>query len=310
MRTESSDRLNGIVGAGIGLRTPFIDQILPAGFKPGWLEITPENWINMPHDKRGIFEQLVSEFSVVAHGVSLSIGSPGLPDFAFLKKMKEFLNRYSIEHYSEHLSFSNYNQMQTYELMPVPMTEKVARMISRKVSIIEDYLERKLILENPSYYYTPPSEMGEADFTNLVLELSGTSLLLDLNNVYVNSVNHSFNPADFISKIDPQNIAYLHIAGHTWFAEDEMIIDTHGEEICSEVWGLLEKMLQQRELPVLIERDNNIPPLPEIIKEYNLLEALINKTSNKQGHPNNNKNNTRNQNHKEKTDVGTPAYTY
>ncbi len=281
-----SQNLKKISGVGIGLRQSFLSEIEPAGFQPGWFEITPENWVEMPYHLRDDFERIAASFPLVAHGVSLSIGSPEEPDRNFLRDLKIFFDRYGIEHYSEHISYSTWFGAQSYELMPVPMTERMGKFIARKAKMIGEILERRLILENPSYYYIPESEMVETDFINFVLEESGAGFLLDVNNVYVNSVNHGFQAKEFIDKLHLDKVSYLHIAGHTWFEEDRLIIDTHGEQICQEVRELLRYTLRKVEAPVLIERDNNIPPLAEMITEYDEISLLTEKVQNEKAQAN------------------------
>ena len=257
-----------ISGCGIGLRGEFLTQLQRHDWRPDWIEITPENWISIPFEFRKPFEELLEKIPTVAHGLSLSLGSPEPLDLRFLKQLKNFLDHYEIDHYSEHISFSTLKGQQTFELLPVPMTESVARHIARKATDASDFLERKLILENATYYFGYDSEVPEAEFINLILNLSGAELLLDINNVYVNSKNFGFDPLEFIQQLDLEKTAYIHVAGHTFFPEDNLIIDTHGEQVVPEVWKLLEQTLKLTFKPVLLERDNNIPPLDKIISEY------------------------------------------
>ncbi len=266
--------MKGISGCGLGLRREFIDSFRELDEHPDWLEITPENWFTIPHRYSEQFERIVSEYAVVAHGVSLSIGSPEPVNKSFLAQMKAFLDRYGIEHYSEHLSFSTLYGKQTYELLPLPMTQVMIRHLCDKIDQVQDILERPLILENASYYISPYSEMREVDFLCEVLERSDTSLLLDVNNVYVNSVNHRFDPDHYISQIPPSRVAYMHIAGHLEYPEEELLLDTHGEAICDEVWGLLGRTLHTHRAPVMIERDNNIPSLDTLMEEFRTLKQI------------------------------------
>lgn len=266
--------MEGIVGCGLGLRREFVDTICDLEEeRPNWLEITPENWIFTPRRYRKDFEAAMERFPVVAHGLSLSPGSLEPPDRKFLSELKAFLDRYGIKHYSEHLSFSSLDGVQTYELLPVPMSRDSARFIADKLKTIQDYIQRPVILENATYYYAPYAEMEEAEFIMSVLEMAETPLLLDVNNVYVNAKNHGFDPNRFIDSLDLNQVAYLHVAGH-WCRQDDLIIDTHGQLVASDVWELLAYVLRQKTLPVLLERDNHIPPLPELMKEYATMETV------------------------------------
>jgi len=220
------------------------------------------------------FEQAVFSKPTVAHGLSLSIGSADKLNKKFVKQIKTFLDRYNIEFYSEHLSFSSLDNKQSYELLPLPMTKKMVNIISDRVKEVEDIIQRNLILENATYYLAPYSEMREVDFINEVMEKSGAKMLLDVNNVFVNGVNHSFKARKFIDQIDKSNVAYMHMAGHYFDEDSGFKIDSHGMSICSGVWKLLEYTLKQIDAPVMIERDNNVPPLRELSIEYKKMEKI------------------------------------
>jgi uncharacterized protein (UPF0276 family) len=267
-------RLSGISGCGIGLRREFIQSLNSGNFKPDWVEITPENWIDMPFKFRADFNEVMESYKVIAHGLSLSIGSPEPINRHNLSILKSFLDEYGIDHYSEHLSYSTWNGSQTYELLPVPMTKTMAEFISDKIKQVSDFIQRPVIMENATYYYQPYAEMPEAEFINMTLQKADCSFLLDVNNVYVNAVNHKFNPKAFINELDLGRVAYIHTAGHTYFPADDIIIDTHGARVISEVWELLRYALELTMAPAMIERDNNIPPLGEIITEYEYLNKI------------------------------------
>lgn len=245
---------------------------------PDWIEITPENWFSIPHRYRENFEHIMQAYPAVAHGVSLSIGSPEPVDKSFLIRMKAFLDRYKIAHYSEHLSFSSLQGKQTYELLPVPMTKAMVSHLCEKIDRVQNVLQRELILENASYYISPYSEMREVDFLCEVLEKSDTRLLLDVNNVYVNSVNHGFDADAYITHIPPERTAYIHIAGHLEYPQENLLLDTHGEAVCKDVWELLERTLKTRHVPAMIERDNNIPQLSVLMDEFRTLKQMMENT--------------------------------
>jgi uncharacterized protein len=262
-------------GCGLGLRSDFLLDLKETSFKPDFWEVTPENWMNMPKIFEKSFEEAVFSKPTIAHGLSLSIGSVDKLNVKFVKEIKNFLDRYKIEHYSEHLSFSSLDGKQSYELLPLPMTKKMITIISDRVKEVEDILQRNLILENATYYFEPYSEMKEVDFINEVLEESGAKMLLDVNNVFVNASNHSFKSRKFIDEINKSKVAYMHIAGHYHDDEFDMKIDSHGMDVCSGVWKLLEYTLKQIDAPVMLERDNNIPPLKELEIEYNQMKKIV-----------------------------------
>jgi len=264
-------------GCGLGLRREFIFELESYRDKNiDFFEITPENWINMPDKFEKIFKNIIDSNKIVSHGLSLSIGSFEKLDKKFLKELKTFLDRYNLEIYSEHLSFSSLNDSQTYELLPLPMSKNSANFIADKLKRAKDLLKRDIILENATYYFTPDSDLKEIDFINLVLEKSDSKLLLDVNNVYVNSKNHNFNPKKFIKNIDSSNVAYIHVAGHLRY--DDVIIDTHGESVKKDVWKLLDYTYSKMGLkPTLLERDNNIPDLKELLKEISIMRKIYDK---------------------------------
>jgi hypothetical protein len=159
-----------IKGTGLGLRFSFLNDIDDVDEKPNWFEIAPENWMNKGGKGKKILEKIRSDFPIGCHGLSLSIGSPDKVDKKFLKEIKEFLDYFEIDVYSEHLSYSSLNGSYIYDLLPVPFSEKLAEHIGEKARYIQDFLGRQLILENISYYYAFDTEMSEAEFINLVME--------------------------------------------------------------------------------------------------------------------------------------------
>ncbi len=267
--------MNNIKGLGLGLRLGFLKDIDENGFLPDWWEIAPENWFDIPHYYKEKFEEAVSLRPVVAHGLSLSIGSMEPVDIEFLKQMKEFLDRYNIEHYSDHISFTSLMGRHTYDLLPVSMTKKMITHISEKAKIVQDILQRPLILENASYYYLPDSDMREVDFINELMEQSGAKLLLDVNNIYVNGINHGFDPYEFIDQLELQNAIYIHVAGYREDKELGLLIDSHGAAVSDEVWEFLQYTLNKVNIPTMIERDNNVPPYSVMEKEYRTMQRVV-----------------------------------
>lgn len=261
-------------GCGLGLRSSFINEVFEKDIRPEWFEVVPENWIHMKAGMQKQFDRIAAEFPLVCHGLSLSIGANTPLNTKFLRELKEFMDRYDIDTYSEHLSFCSIDNKQLYELLPLPMTQNMVTHIAERVDAVQNILGRELILENASYYYIPYHEMDETDFINEVLKKSGAKLLLDVNNVFVNSFNHRFDPKAFIAAFDPEKIAYLHVAGHLEY-EPDLYIDTHGEAVKEAVWELLARTLDLGiTAPVLLERDNNIPPYDDLLKEYTRMKDI------------------------------------
>jgi uncharacterized protein (UPF0276 family) len=204
----------------------------------------------------------------------LSIGSPDALNLSFLKDLKDFLDRYEVELYSEHLSFSQCNNAHLYDLLPIPFRSDAIHHIVDRIQQVQDILQRPLILENVSYYTSIAAEIPEVDFISQIVKTSGCKLLLDVNNVYVNAFNHGYNPKEFILELPLKDVAYIHMAGHEKVSE-ELIIDTHGQPIIDPVYELFEWTLKHiRPVPVLLERDFNIPELDELLQEVSCLKDI------------------------------------
>ena len=254
-------------GFGLGLRYSFAEEVTSyPNDVVSWFEIAPENWMGRGGFFRRVLGEVRDRFPLLCHGLSLSIGSPDEVNLGFLKKVKEFMEEFGIEAYSDHLSFSSLDGDYLHDLFPLPFTEDMVKHLSRKVMQVQEFMERPLILENISYYYVPIKDMEEWEFINAVLEESGALLLLDVNNVYVNSVNHGYDPYQFIDMMPLDRVAYIHVAGHE--RGERILIDTHGDKVKMEVSDLLSYVISKRpDLPVLLERDNNVPSYRELVEE-------------------------------------------
>ncbi|MDX5406444.1 MAG: DUF692 domain-containing protein [Chromatiaceae bacterium] len=265
---------NPLTGSGLGLRREMLPQLLqsvPADID--FFEVAPENWIPFGGKLQKQFRQLTEQHRFICHGLSLSIGSPDPLDVIFLKQVKQFLREHNILLYSEHLSYCS-GGGHLYDLMPIPFTQEAVQYVAKRIRQVQDILEQPLILENVSYYAAPGQQMSEQDFTLAVLSEADCQLLLDVNNIYVNSVNHGYNAEAFLQAMPSARIAYYHIAGHFKQAED-LLIDTHGAKVIDPVWQLLAKAYQQHGVkPTLLERDFNIPDLAELGQELSRIKAL------------------------------------
>lgn len=256
-----------ISGAGLGLRRSFMDELDALDHNPvDFLEVAPENWMEMGGVLGKKFTHFAERYPMICHGLSLSIGSPAPLDEHFLIRLKKFLDKHNIRCYSEHLSYCS-DDGHLYDLMPIPFTEEAASYVAKRIQRVQEILERRIVMENVSYYAAPGQEMNEIDFLNSVLEQADCDLLLDVNNIYVNSINHNYDPVDYIKSVPTKRIAYLHIAGH-YDEADDLKVDTHGADIIDPVWKLLETTYQQHGvLPTLLERDFNIPSVASLIQE-------------------------------------------
>jgi uncharacterized protein (UPF0276 family) len=266
--------MKNICGAGLGFRREMLKELSPTlPSEVDFWEVAPENWIPLGGKYQEQFQQASSQAPFTTHGLSLSIGSSDKLDVEFVKTVKRFLDTNNIALYSEHLSFCSGNG-HMYDLMPIPFTEEAIKHVVSRIVQVQDIIERPLVLENVSYYIAPGQEMDELEFTKSILNESGCKMLLDVNNVYVNSINHKYDAKAFINGLPSNKIVYGHIAGHYDEAED-LKVDTHGADVIEPVWALLEHAyLTHGVFPTLLERDFNIPPLSELLAEVKKIRQI------------------------------------
>jgi len=274
-----------VTGTGLGLRRSLMGPLRDNPPEPvDFFEIAPENWIGVGGKMGKDFRYFTEHYPFIAHGLSLSIGSPAPLDETFIQRVKRLLDEHHIRFYSEHLSYCS-DDGHLYDLMPIPFTEEAVHYVAGRIRRVQDILERRIAMENVSYYAAPGKEMEEIHFINAVLAEADCDLLLDVNNIYVNSINHCYDAETFLKSLPADRIAYFHIAGHYDEAED-LKVDTHGADIIDPVWLLLETAYQHfGVVPTLLERDFNIPPLPELLAEVSHIKHLQDKWDN--SHDNN-----------------------
>jgi uncharacterized protein (UPF0276 family) len=256
-----------IVGAGLGLRRTMLNTLEETTPKDiHFMEVAPENWINIGGRLGKKFRAYTERFPFVCHGLSLSIGSPAPLNIELLQAIKKLMQEHGIRYYSEHLSYCS-DEGQLYDLLPIPFTAEAVDYVAARIQQAQDILGQRIAIENSSYYCAPQQEMTESEFINAVIQKADCALLLDVNNVYVNSINHNYDPYEFLASLPGERTAYIHIAGHYKEAED-LRVDTHGAPIIASVWDLLDKAYELFGVkPTLLERDFNIPPLPELMAE-------------------------------------------
>ena len=268
-----------VQGAGLGLRRVHFDSL--ADHFPGqidFMEVGPENWIDVGGLIGHQFRNIAEKIPLVCHGLSLNLGGQAPLDEAFLRRVRQFLDTFKVRCYSEHLSYCA-DDGHIYDLMPIPFTEEAVHHVARRILQTQDIVGRRIAVENVSYYAAPGKEMEEIDFINAVLNEADCYLHLDINNIYVNSINHRYDAEAFLKALPGDRIAYAHIAGHYVEAED-LRIDTHGDDVIDPVWKLLEVAYDQFGVfPTLLERDFNIPPLQEILKEVDKIKYYQQKYS-------------------------------
>ena len=263
-----------VAGAGLGLRRALLGSLASSTTDDvDFMEVAPENWIGVGGRLGKQFREYTERFPFVCHGLSLSIGAPAPLDEDFVRQVKTFMQQHNIRCYSEHLSYCGGDDGHMYDLMPIPFTEEAVSYVAERVQRVQDILGQRLALENVSYYAAPGAEMDEVSFLLQVLEQADCDLLLDINNIYVNSINHNYDAEDFLAAMPAERIQYLHIAGHYHEAED-LRVDTHGSPVIDPVWELLDKAYARfGVIPTLLERDFNIPSVAELYAEVNQIKA-------------------------------------
>ncbi len=256
-----------ITGAGVGMRRGLFEDLRAASVGAfDFMELAPENWIGVGGRFKRSFDWFAERYPLVCHGLSLSLGGPEPLDLELLRNIRAFMDRYGIAWYTEHLSASS-DHGHLYDLMPVPFTPGAVDYVARRIMQVQDVLGRRIGIEHVSYYAAPGQEMQEIDFLLAVLQRADCGLLLDVNNIYVNSINHGYDAEAFLQRIPAERVMYVHIAGHYDEAPD-LKIDTHGTAVVEPVWRLLDLAYSHCGLkPTLLERDFNFPPLQELERE-------------------------------------------
>ncbi|QDA58223.1 DUF692 domain-containing protein [Thermomonas aquatica] len=260
--------------AGLGLRRALIDALIeaPAGAFD-FLECAPDNWIGVGGGLGDKLAMLSSRHPLSCHGLSLSLGGPDPLDMAFLRKTRDFLERHQTALYSEHLSYCSADG-HLYDLLPIPFTDEAVRHVAARIRDVQDALGRRIAIENVSYYAAPFQALSEVEFVDAVLREADCDLLLDVNNVHVNAINHGYDAHGFIDAMPTARIASYHVAGH-YDEADDLKIDTHGTPVKDAVWGLLAHAYRVHGVrPTLLERDFNFPPLPVLLDEVQRIRDL------------------------------------
>ena len=264
-----------VKGAGLGLRRGhMLEQLLEADAPQiQFMEVAPENWIGMGGRLGKRFREYTERYPFVTHGLSLSIGGPTPLDINLVNDIKTFMQQHNILKYTEHLTYCS-DDGHLYDLMPIPFTDEAVHYVASRIKQVQDILGERIAMENASYYAAPGKQMEEIDFIKAVLDEADCELLLDVNNIYVNSVNHHYDPIEYLRSLPKERITYAHIAGHFNEAED-LIVDTHGADVIDPVWSILDKAYEIFGIfPTLLERDFNIPEIPVLLKEVDHITAL------------------------------------
>lgn len=258
-------------GAGLGLRRDFSNEVAALALNAvDFFEVAPENWIGVGGRFGKQLRACSERWPLALHGLSLDIGGFAPLNTDLLYSIKAFMQQHGCQRYSEHLTYCA-DEGQLYDLLPIPFTAEAVHYVAGRVRQAQDILGCRIALENASYYATAGQELSELEFINAVIGEADCDLLLDVNNIYVNSINHRYDPYEFLTGLPGQRATYIHIAGHYEEAAD-LRVDTHGADVIDPVWDLLRAAYRQfGELPTLLERDLNIPPLAELLNEVELV---------------------------------------
>jgi len=261
-------------GAGLGLRRALLGPLLSMDQGAvDFMEVAPENWIGVGGRFGKQFLQLAERYPLVLHGLSLDIGGPDPIDTDLVQSVRGLMDDLNVPLYSEHLTYCA-AEGHLYDLLPIPFTEEAVHYVAARVRQVQDIIGQPIALENASYYAQPHTELSEAEFITAVLQESGCDLLLDVNNIYVNSINHCYDAIEFLDALPLQRARYIHVAGH-YDEADDLKVDTHGADVIDPVWMLLAQAYQRLgPLPTLLERDFNLPPLAELLREISQVREL------------------------------------
>jgi uncharacterized protein (UPF0276 family) len=262
------------LGFGLGLRTDHYQPILDEKPHIDWLEIITENYL-VPGGKALYYLDKIREhYPIVMHGVSLSIGSTEPLDWDYLKQVKALAKRINPAWLSDHLCWTGIHGKNTHDLLPLPYTEEAIRHIAARIQQVQEFMGQQILIENVSSYITyKQSDLTEWEFLNAVAEQADCLILLDINNIYVSSVNHEFDPLHYINAMSANRVSQIHLAGHC--DKGNYIIDTHDHDIIDAVWELYAATIQKLGfVPTMIERDDNIPPLATLLAELNQAKLI------------------------------------
>ena len=276
MKTSDFQSLPAL-GAGVGLRKEFFSEIADTTQSVGWLEIVPENFMDFGGNPQHVLDACAKRWSIISHGVNLSIGSCDPLNEGYIEKLKALLDRVNAPWYSDHMCFTSVGGRYFHDLIPLPFSNEAADHVVKRVRQLQKKIRRPFLLENPSYYVQlPGAEMAEGDFYHRVLEEADCGMLLDVNNVYVNSRNHGFDPREMIRNYPLHRVGQIHMAGHK--DTGDVVIDTHEGPIIDPVWELYEFTMQEIGRPVstLIEWDTNVPPLKKVLEEARHADKIMN----------------------------------
>jgi uncharacterized protein (UPF0276 family) len=262
------------LGFGLGLRVDHYESVLADRPDVDWFEVLTENYMVDGGKPLHYLDRVRADYPVVMHGVSMSIGSTAPLDWEYLARLKALVRRIEPEWVSDHLCWTGVAGHNLHDLMPLPYTEEAIDHVASRVSLVQNYLGQQILLENVSSYITfETSACNEWEFLTAIAERADCLILLDVNNIFVSAHNHGFDPVDYLNGVPIERVRQFHLAGHSY--NGELIIDTHDHPVVDPVWALYEQAVQRfGEVPTMIERDDNIPPLEVLLAELDIARRL------------------------------------
>ena len=274
MAADEHSNSRPYLGYGLGLRKEHYETVLAERPKVDWFEIISENYMVEGGKPLDYLSRIREHYPMVMHGVSMSIGSTEPLDFGYLKQLKALIQRVKPAWFSDHLCWTGVHGVNLHDLMPLPYTEEAVQHVADRVSRVQDYMGRQMLLENVSSYVSySDSQMSEWEFLHAVSERADCLILLDINNIYVSAFNHNFDPYTYLTAMPTERVYEFHLAGHT--QENNLIIDTHDHPIADPVFELYAAAVQHfGRVSTMIERDDNIPPLPDLLNELEQVRRI------------------------------------
>lgn len=262
------------LGFGLGLRPPHFQEVLAGAPGADWFEILSENFMVAGGKPRYYLERVRADYPVVMHGVSMNIGSTDPLDMDYLARLRALMRHIEPAWLSDHLCWTGVGGRTSHDLLPLPLTDAVLVHLRDRIDRVQNYLSRPLVLENASTYLAFPGDTyPEQTFLNLLCRQSGCRLLLDINNLYVSSRNHGFDPDRYLDEIDAGAVVQFHLAGHSDYGD--YVIDTHDQPIVDPVWALFERAVRRfGPVSTMIERDDHIPPFGELVRELDQARGI------------------------------------
>jgi len=267
------------IGAGLGLRASHYSHIAQAKPKLGWFEAISENYLGLSDSGSGrplkILESIRQDYNIVLHGVSLSIGSTDELDMYYLRKLKELVSLIEPKWISDHLCWTGIDKENIHDLLPLPFTQEALNHLVARIKKVQDFLGQRILLENVSSYITfKHSEISEWDFLSEVSKTADCGILLDVNNVYVNSVNHKFDPVKYLKALPLERVGQIHLAGHS--RQGALLVDTHDAPVCDEVWDLYKVAVKTfGQVSTMVEWDAKIPEFDRLKQEVGKAEKIL-----------------------------------